>query len=158
MMIERRSGGVAARLVLAAALLTGCERPSEPGAPKVNFGVDRCAVCDMVINDQACVAAVIVRTDKGQETRLFDDIGELFDFEAEPDAPPVLSRFVPDYPSKRWLRAQDATFVVGGTIRTPMSSGIIALRDPAAAKAEAAKHGAAVMTLEEARLARNSRR
>jgi len=136
------------------ACLSSCG-PAEPaGAPRISLGKDQCAVCEMVINDQASAAAVLVRTEKGEESRLFDDIGELFDFEQEEDALPVLSRFVHDYPSRRWIDASDATFVMGDAIRTPMSSGIIAFADRQAAEAHAKANAAKVLGLEETRLAR----
>jgi nitrous oxide reductase accessory protein NosL len=136
------------------ALAGGCDRGETEGAPTIKYGVDQCVVCEMVINDVVSAAAVSVRTEKGPEPRLFDDIGELFDFEQEDDAPPILARYVHDAESKAWIDASTATFVMGDKIRTPMSSGIIAFANREAAAAHAAKHEARVLSMEETRLAR----
>lgn len=143
-------------MVGAACLLAGCDGGDLPGAPTIKYGTDQCAVCEMVINDQSCAAAVSVRIPKGREFRLFDDVAELFDYEQEDDALPVLERFVHDYPSKRWIKAEDATYVAGEKIRTPMLSGMVAFADAAAAKSFAEKNGARSMSIEEARLSRNA--
>jgi copper chaperone NosL len=133
--------------------IVGCsDRPLE-GPPEIRVGHDSCAECGMLLSEDRCCAAVLVEGSAGREHRIFDDIGCLLDWErsrASASASDqaeggedlrVLGRFVRDYSTRTWLVAEDARFVDGSAVVTPMASGLLGFRDPVAAEASITSAG-----------------
>jgi copper chaperone NosL len=87
-------------------------------------------------------AAEIVDVD-GNATK-FDDIGCMLNFAKR--NPAAAATFVMDYSDRRWLNANEASFVRGGKIATPMNGGIVALGDRARAEQIAREFGGTVAT------------
>ena len=130
-------------------LLAACSAPTgEPQPPEIHYGEDVCDACGMLISDAKFAAAAV---DEDGTARKFDDIGDLVAYYAPPDKAKVKAYFVHDYPSEKWLRAEQAFFVVSPKIQTPMAHGIAAYADRAAAEAAAQKYGVKVMTFDELR-------
>ena len=154
-----RSAVRGAALVAVAALAACSERPVE-GPPEIRLGHDECIECGMMIAEERCSAAALVESDAGREHRVFDDIGCLLDWEREHAASDegagmsVVARFVRDHPSKAWLDAADAVFVDGSRVVTPMASGLLAFRDPAAAESSVKTDGGRVRLWSELHAAR----
>jgi hypothetical protein len=84
------------------------------------------------------------------EARVFDDIGCLVAAVKKEANPAALRFWFHDAPSGDWIEGTAATFVRSERFRTPMSGGLLAYRDPAAAIRSAAEsHGIAIGTLTE---------
>jgi len=90
---------------------------------------DACSFCRMAISEKQ-FAAEIIKTD---ETVLkFDDIACMLRYqERSEDKSKPAAIFVTDYPSKEWIKAEDAFYTRSETIKTPMGGGIISFRDKA---------------------------
>ena len=120
--------------IAAAVLLFSMNRGSASGPPTIVLGVDKCHFCHMVIVDRR-YAAMYYSEAEGRWLK-FDDIGcmlstmaELGEFDAE--------AYVHDYESSAPIPARTAWYVVAdpARLRTPMSSGVVALADRARAEA-----------------------
>lgn len=106
----------------------GCQGDS---LPRVRYGEEACAHCRMIINDQRFAAAW---TDAAGETLKFDDVGCLVAFiAAEPKAEG--RRWIRGYQADAWLDAEQAYFVHGPQLQTPMASGLAAVSSEQAAEA-----------------------
>lgn len=82
---------------------------------------------------------------EGAAATRYDDVGCLVAHRRAALASGSATGYVRDSVSEAWLEAASAAYVRSPQIRTPMSSGIAAYADPAAARA--AFPGAAVLTL-----------
>lgn len=83
----------------------------------------------MLLSEDRCAAAEIVRNEHGQaEYLVYDDIGCMLDQEVEHGSDRVQSRYVRDYDRRDWIDARAAFFLraPGDRIRTPMGSNIVA--------------------------------
>jgi copper chaperone NosL len=89
---------------------------------------DMCSYCKMAISEKRYAAEFI---DKQGEAHKFDDLGCMKQFlqtkKLGQDGPKYF--FAIDYESKQWLPAQLASFVRSNQFKTPMSGGIVAIRE-----------------------------
>ena len=131
------------RLALAALLLlalapvpAGCQRGAV--GPVEIEPADACAFCRMAISEKRYAAEFI---DGDGEAYKFDDITCMGRHVREKlGAKQVAARFVVDYDSRRWLKAEDAHYVRSSELKTPMSGGVVAFGDEARAREAAASH------------------
>ena len=123
--------GIAMVLVVAS-----CQSATqEPVAIEAN---DMCAFCRMSISEKRYAAELI---DRDGEAFKFDDIGCMTNFRKEKkNDGPIRATFVMDFERREWLKAEDAFYVRSAEFKTPMSGGIVALRDESNALAAAAKY------------------
>lgn len=124
-----RRAAVLAGLVLAAVGVAGCRSETPVGPPTVKYGRDQCAECGMIINEERSACALLVDAGGVPETLLFDDIGDMLDYERKHTLLRVIARYVHDHTDLSWIAAEGAVYLVGTTIQTPMGSGIVALAD-----------------------------
>lgn len=130
-------------------VLAACSAgPGEVQPPEIHYGEDVCDACGMLISDAKFAAAT---AEEDGAAHQFDDIGDLVSYYAKHADAKVKAYFVHDYPSEKWLRAENAYFVQSDQIQTPMAHGIAAYADRAAAEAAAQKYGVKVMTFGELR-------
>ncbi len=110
-MITRASAGLALCLMV---VLVGCDS----GPRDVQFGLDRCAHCMMIIDDDRFAAQLV--TSRGK-TVVFDSIEcmALHDHESEGAA------WVWSKKSESWIDAAKATFYKDESIRSPMGGNFI---------------------------------
>lgn len=120
---------------LAAALGAACGATAE-GPPHLEVDRTPCAHCGMLISEPIYAAAY--RTPRS-EPRVFDDIGCLLKAAAEEPRADALRFWFHDAATAVWIDGTDAVFVSSTNLRTPMGGGLVAYRDPAAAR-EAAAH------------------
>lgn len=125
------SVGVAVAGVAAGLTLLPDDGGSSDGLPMIRYGQESCRHCGMVIDDARYAAAW---TEARGDERHFDDIAC-----AVADAQDALLEdgarcWVSDYETEQWLDAAVATYVRSSGIHSPMASGIVALRDRAAAE------------------------
>jgi copper chaperone NosL len=108
---------------------------------------DICAFCKMAIS-QAGFAAQFI--DKDGSTFKFDDIGCMIRYAREADRRNLVAAFfVMDYNDRRWLPAEQATYVKSGKIVSPMGSGLIGFRDRARAQDFAGKNVGRVLLFDD---------
>lgn len=119
--------------LLLALLLLGCpgEAPSADGPPDMRYGVDPCARCAMIVSEERFAAAYVTSS---SEVRRFDDLGCLTAHLVERPEP-VAEVWVHDDATRAWVRGREAWFARSATLITPMGTGIVAVRDEAAARA-----------------------
>jgi copper chaperone NosL len=129
-----------------ALVATGCARPSSDEPPKVHYGEDPCSECRMIVSEERFATAVVAELDGLMETHAFDDVGCQLRWEASRDHGVVRARWVHDHATGEWLRAEEAHFVHGADIRSPMGSGVLARATHADAATEAERRGGVVMT------------
>jgi copper chaperone NosL len=104
----------------------------------------------MILSDERFAAALLVREGGAITPLLFDDIGDMLDYERSHGDMDLVDRFVHDADSRAWLPGSEAAYVRSETLHTPMGSGLAAFADPAAAQARARELGGAVLTFQEA--------
>jgi copper chaperone NosL len=109
---------------------------------------DMCSYCKMAISEKRYAAEFI---DKQGEAHKFDDLGCMKQFlqtrKLGQDGPQYF--FVIDYESKQWLPAQLASFVRSNQFKTPMSGGIVAIREKIRAEQLAHENQGTVMTFDD---------
>lgn len=140
---------LAASLLILA--LGACQGSSLSGPPELRLGRNECAVCGMLVSEDRCSTALLV-DDHGRRDHLFyDDIGCMLDAEHEGHTPTVVERYVHDYDSRAWVRAEDATYVSANprVLPTPMGSGMVAFAARADAERTAEPLKAKVLTFTE---------
>jgi len=115
--------------------------------PLIQEGMDRCALCNMVIRDARHGAVLVTAVGHFR----FDDMGCLFNYLhahglAGKEVRAVLVR---DWGTQAWIEARTARFV-RTSLRTPMAYGLYAFRRAEDASAFARAHGGKVLSFEEA--------
>jgi copper chaperone NosL len=86
---------------------------------------DMCSQCRMAISDQSFAAEIIT---EAEEVYKFDDLGCMEKFKEKSGELKIAAVFVKDYETKKWLPFARSTIVQTG-LKTPMSSGKVALAD-----------------------------
>ncbi len=117
----RRPSATLLALILVG-LIPGC-RPTGPRP--IALGTEPCARCHMTIDDPRFSAETVTATGKAI---VFDDVGCLVTWLAshpEPAATAWVTSFVDQ---TNWLDARAAVYLQSDSLRTPMSSGLLALR------------------------------
>lgn len=144
---------VALALLAAGLLLVTCSPATdngEPQPPEIAYGQDMCDACGMIIDAPKFAAATVL---KNGEARKFDDIGDMLAFHMDHPDQQVQARFVHDYNTGKWIRAEKAFYVVSPSIASPMGHGFAAFGDKAAAAEFARRLGVDVLDFDQARLA-----
>ena len=113
-------------------LLIGCKQQNNTDAPpEILYGQDVCDRCGMIISEETMAAAYWTTS---SEAYRFDDIGGMIAHQQE-NGDEIASWWVHDVNSAEWIRAEEAHFVMGAELMTPMGFGIVALADKDAADA-----------------------
>lgn len=139
-------------------LLGACQNEPLSGPPELRLGRHECAVCGMLVSEDRFSTAHLV-DDRGRRDYLFyDDIGCMLDAEHEGRTPPVLERYVHDYATRAWLRAEDAVYVFANpkSLPTPMGSGMVAFTSRTDADRTAEPLNAKVLSYDQLTLARRA--
>ena len=100
-----------------------------------------CAYCRMAISQKQFAAEAL---DPDREPLKFDDIGCMLRYRARAEQKPA-AVFVVDYETRQWIAADNASFVRGSRIATPMGGGILAFGDRSRAEAAARELGGEVL-------------
>jgi copper chaperone NosL len=121
-------------IFLVIALVSGCSRKPNDGPPEVRYGQDECALCGMIVSDERHAAAMRAVVDGETRDLLFDDVGDMIEYEqANPSAKPI-RRYVHDFETRQRVDASHAKFVHDAKVHTPMGSGILAFADESRAR------------------------
>ena len=121
--------------VVIVALASGCSRKLNDGPPRVRYGQDECALCGMIVTDERHAAALRAVVDGQTRDLLFDDIGDMVEYEQANPAIKAIRRYVHDFESRQWIDAAQSRFVRDEQVHTPMGSGILAFADETRARA-----------------------
>ena len=131
-------------VIVAFALLSSACSANVTGPPQIVVDQTACSHCGMFVSEPIYAAAYQA---EGQAARLFDDIGCMLNALRGDDRPRNI--WVQDAAGGGWIDAGKATFVAGSSIRTPMSGGVLAYAESAAAGRAAAVHRGEVLSLQE---------
>jgi copper chaperone NosL len=121
---------------LGVVVTAACASPPA-GPPVVQWGIDECSHCHMIVGEARFAAAS--RGPAGEEAR-FDDLGCLVAWAAT--APAGWQVWVHDAAGEGWLDATSAAYLHVPGRATPMASGLSAHVDAAAAALVASAAGA----------------
>ena len=122
-------------IIMIVALAAGCSREAGDGPPQVRYGQDECALCGMIVSDERHAAALRAVVDGETRDLLFDDVGDMVEYEQENSSVKAVRRYVHDFETRRWVDAEQAKFVQDDKVHTPMGSGILAFADEMRARA-----------------------
>jgi len=140
--LKRR--GVA--LLLGALWLAGCGKPKFE--PVEIAAEDMCAFCKMAISEKQYAAEFLNRDG---DVFKYDEIGCMASYVAEKKVGDSVAAFyVVDFHSKRWLKAEEADFIISPNFHTPMGGGMVAFKDRSRAEAAAAANQGRLISFAEA--------
>lgn len=143
---ERFPGALALAIVALVSSSAGCSRPTSLEPPAMRYGVDVCAHCNMIVNEERFAAATLAVTGDGNvEPFIFDDLSCLVAYEAAHPECVVRRRYVHDAVTGAWVDAAQAFFVMSPSIRSPMGGGVLALGTRAAADSLSLANGGEVL-------------
>jgi copper chaperone NosL len=139
-LLRAESAGLVARIALIAAVafMAACQKAGiEPSAIAAE---DMCSSCRMAISEKQYAAQAI--TADGDAIK-FDDIGCMVAYlRGAENNKEVIARFVVDFNSRGWIRAEDAYYVKSPELKTPMRGGVVAFKDePGARDSAETLHG-----------------
>ncbi|MDJ0924937.1 MAG: nitrous oxide reductase accessory protein NosL [Acidimicrobiia bacterium] len=140
---------VVAFLLLVAAA-AGCSDQAEAdGPPEIHYGRDICIECNMIISEPRFAAAYRL---EGGDAKSFDGVGEMVKHGRRTgDFDRVTFAWVHDFNTEDWILVEEAFFVTGKSVVTPMGHGIVAFSTEAAADEFAGELGGVVIRWEEVR-------
>ena len=132
-------------LLVVLLLLGACQsQPDLSQPPEIVYGEDVCTECGMIISEARFASAYY--TQDG-EARIFDDIGGMLTHHAD-NQEDVAQFWVHDYETEEWIVAENAFYVSGEELHTPMGFGVVAFSNQARAQNFAEQSQAMVMTLD----------
>lgn len=109
------------------ALATGCRRETALVPTEIHYGIDTCAECGMIINDQHYSAVLAWRDSDGSiQTAAFDDVGCLLAWRQHHAGKQIAAMWVKNVRTGAWLDASSAIYVKSPHLQTPMGGGIAA--------------------------------
>jgi len=131
-------------LIFAIFLAACAQKPADPVEIEPS---DMCSYCKMAISEKRYAAEFI---DKQGEAYKFDDLGCMKQFlQTKELGQDGGNLFAIEYESRQWLPAQLASFVRSNQFKTPMSGGIVAIREKTRAEQLAQEIQGTVMTFAE---------
>ena len=127
-------------------LLAGCGGEPAGGPPEIQYGLEECGYCRMIISEEKFATAI----EADGTTIKFDDTGCMVDYLRERSTTPGTEGvWVHDHATGGWIDADLAWFVRDPRGTTPMGSGLVAFESRQAAAAFAAERSVAVETWEQ---------
>ena len=107
---------------------------------------DTCYRCRAPITEKHFAAEFVT---KDGFVRKFDDISCMTQHAAKVGKKNIEAYYVADFPSQKWLKAEEAFFVQSDQISTPKNSGILAFKDEAQAKALSSQYQAKLLSFKD---------
>ncbi len=127
--------------LFALALLSACQQ-AEIKPLDIVTG-DTCLRCRAPITEKRFAAEFVT---KDGFVRKFDDISCMTQHAEKVGKKNISAYYVADFPTQKWLKAEEAYFVQSDQISTPKNSGILAFQNEAQAKALASQYQAKLLT------------
>lgn len=113
---------------------------AKSGPQEISLGKDQCENCKMSITDAKYATQLV--TEKGRNYK-FDDISCMQSYAtSNPDKSKNATTYVADFPSGEFFDSSTATFINGGTIKSPMGGNTQAYKNKTAAEQAAQELGA----------------
>jgi len=110
-------------LVIAALVLAACS----VGPETVHLGSDECAECRMTISDARFAAQAVTRTGLAHKFDAIECLAAFLQGENAPAEGSLHSAWVADFvDTGRWLPAEEAFYVQGEAVQSPMGGGLAA--------------------------------
>ena len=128
-------------MIVALALMAAACGANAMGPPEIVVDRTVCSHCGMFVSEPAYAAAYQAGA---SDPRVFDDIGCMLDAVRRETASPI-TFWLQDAAGGGWMAATAATIVSSPEIRTPMSGGLVAYADAAAARRAAAARSGEVL-------------
>jgi copper chaperone NosL len=129
--------------VLVVLVLAACASGPPPPV-EIDTKNDTCSWCRMAISDRRFAAQVVAR---GEEPRLFDDIGCLRDWlRGGGQAASGAAAFVADHRTRAWVSTARAVYAEVPGLATPMASGLAAWADDVSRSSDPDATGGAPLT------------
>ena len=128
-------------LLFVLALLSACQKADVKPLDIVTG--DTCVRCKSPITEKHFAAEFVTRDGF---VRKFDDISCMTQHAAKVGKQNISAYYVSDFPTQKWLNAEEAHFVQSDQISTPKNSGILAFKDEAQAKNLASQYQAKMIT------------
>lgn len=120
-------------------ILAACGNKEETYEPAgINPDTDVCEVCAMAVADDQHATQIVL---KNHRSLKFDDLGCLYSWLEDHGEEDVGAAFVRDFYTQEWIKLEDAAYVFGDEIHTPMSYGIISFKDVGDAEGYIEEHG-----------------
>jgi copper chaperone NosL len=133
-------------LALAGVLLAACTVRPEP----VHLGSDECAHCRMTISDARFASQALTRTGLAHKFDAIECLAAFIQGENAPAEGALHSLWVTDFvETERWIPAEEARYVHGEGVRSPMSGGLAAHADAESARRHAESVSARLIGWEE---------
>ncbi|NWQ42397.1 nitrous oxide reductase accessory protein NosL [Bacillus sp. EB106-08-02-XG196] len=107
--------------ILALLMITGCGK-KEINPVAIHEETAKCEICNMQVKDNQFATEIILKNGKAI---VFDDIGCMNQWMKENENEKVDAKFVRDYSTSEWIEMENATYVYGKAIKTPMAYNII---------------------------------
>lgn len=126
-------------LLVLALVLAGCGGEPAGGPPEIQYGLEECGHCRMIISEEKFAAASV---DASDTVTRFDDLGCMVEYLGQQPTPPRRV-WVHDHATGDWIAGETAWFVRDPRGATPMASGLVAF----ASWPDAETHGVDVRDL-----------
>ncbi|TDQ34616.1 nitrous oxide reductase accessory protein NosL [Aureibacillus halotolerans] len=127
--------------------LVACNTTKAYEPEPINEETDKCPICNMSVKDDQYATQII--TEDGRALK-FDDIGCMNKWKDQNSTEAIGAEFVRDFDSMEWIPYEDATYVYGPEIKTPMAYGVISFDTKEAAEAYINEHSQGeIMTAED---------
>jgi len=146
--MNKRIAFIMVVVIMAGGWLSACDREPTTAPPTVQYGVDPCHVCKMIISDERYASALIVDDNGVTEKYKFDDIGCMLDARKIVSGE-ILAAYVREYNDKTWVEAQQAEYVYSTQLHTPMAFGVAAFDSRAEAVAMERETDGEMLTFEQ---------
>ncbi|MGM9986766.1 MAG: nitrous oxide reductase accessory protein NosL [Bacillaceae bacterium] len=130
--------------VLFSLVLVGCGEKKL--AARAIKDTDTCDICNMQVADNQFATQIIL---SDEQVLTFDDLGCLHKWEKENGTKKVAATFIRDFESKKWMKAEDATYVYGMHIKTPMGYGVVSFKDSKKADEYAKEHNGKILNYDQ---------
>lgn len=115
---------------------------TDAGPKEINAGKGQCDHCKMTITEPKYATQLV--TSKGRVYK-FDDIICMQNYvNSNADMTKGAKQYVVDFPSGKFIDAATATYITGGSIKSPMNGNTQAFKDKAAAQKAATSLGATI--------------
>lgn len=128
--------------ILSLFIIAGCSK-KEVKPVAINEKTDKCEICHMAVKDNEFATEIILENEK---SLVFDDIGCMYKWLKENSDKKVANSYVKDYDSKKWIEAEQASYVYDKPIKTPMAYNVISFSDKKAAQSFIDQHGGSLLT------------
>ncbi|MEK8132619.1 nitrous oxide reductase accessory protein NosL [Paenibacillus filicis] len=112
-------------------ILAACGAKEKYPALAINEAVDKCAICNMQVKDDAFATQLTTTDGKNYK---FDDLGCMNEWKQKNSTASIGAQYVRDYNNKEWIAFDKATYVYDASFKSPMAYGIYSFKDQAEAK------------------------